>query len=113
MSTEQLLKAIGVDKDSPLRPGNGPVPIDVPHRAEQVQGGTTRVTTRPRVTKATAISRAMSRASLVVAKARRKARIFWKGFGSLGGKGKGPCFICGRMRHRAVAECFCEPVCNK
>ena len=33
-STEHVLKAIGVDKDSPLHPGNGPVPMDV-DRVEQ------------------------------------------------------------------------------
>ena len=136
-STEHVLKAIGVDKDSPLHPGNGPVPMDVdrveqgkpkgPGKARRVMlertkarrakairvPGTARVTTRPRVTRATAISRAMSRASLVVAKGRRKARSrLGKVLAVLVEREKVHVLSVGAWGI-VLQSVICEPVCNK
>ncbi|CAE7849605.1 unnamed protein product, partial [Symbiodinium necroappetens] len=128
-STEHVLKAIGVDKDSPLHPGNGPVPMDV----DRVEQGKPKGSWKGKKgdvgkdkgkkgkgDKGSWNSKGYDQAKGYKGYGNFKGNVkgkfgggkgkekgkksFGKGFGSPGGKGKGPCFICGRMGHRA-AEC--------
>ncbi|CAE7287414.1 unnamed protein product [Symbiodinium sp. CCMP2592] len=128
-STEHVLKAIGVDKDSSLYQGNGPAPMDVDHVAEKgekgkgawkgksAKGGFGKGKGKKGKSakgygghKSFDASKGYkgygyAKGKAFGAKGKDKGKkSSGKSYSGAGGKGKGPCFICDRMGHRA-AEC--------